>query len=73
MTESSLSQSRKNITKNVTKRGADTPPSAPSQGFSMTLSSLDYPNPSENSSSMPFSPSTGSLARTSQAAFLASV
>jgi hypothetical protein len=73
MTESSLSQSRKNPTKNVTEPGVDTPPSAPSQGFTMTPSSLNYPNPKENSSSEPFSPSTGLLAGTSQAAFLASV
>jgi hypothetical protein len=73
MTESSLSQSRKSPTKNATAPGVDTPPSAPSQGFTMTPSSLDYPNQSGNSSSEPFLPSTGSLTGTSQEAFLASV
>jgi hypothetical protein len=73
MTELSLHQNKKNLTRHETASGAAGYLSAPSPVSALTPSSLAYPSPKKSSSSEPSLPFTASLCGTSQEAFLASV
>jgi hypothetical protein len=73
MTELSLNQNKKNLTKKGTASGDAGYPSAPSPASALTPFSLAYPNQKKSSSSEPFLPFTASLCGTSQETFLASV
>jgi hypothetical protein len=73
MTELSLNQNKKNLTKNETASGAAGYLSAPSPASALIPSSLAYPNQKKSSSSEPSLPFTASLCGTSQETFLASV
>jgi hypothetical protein len=73
MTESSLNQNKKSLTKNATAPGDAGYPSAPNPASVLIPSSLASSNQKKSLSSEPFSPFTASLCGTSQEAFLASV
>jgi hypothetical protein len=71
--ELSSSLDRRKLTRSRTEFGANGPPSAPTPGSRIDLSSITYPSVSPSSSSEPFLPSTESQSGLQREAFLASV